>query len=389
MKIFKRLLGFLAAAAVAVSSAAGAAGEIEKDDEIYAMLEAMPVAGLAVIECGSGKMLYEKAATEQMPMGHLAKLMTLLFAAESLENGGAKIDDLITVSDNAGSKGGISVWLERGEKISFEEALKAVTVSNANDACTALAEYLSGSEESFVEQANSRCMELGLKATHFSDCCGLEENTVSNAAEIALISAELVRHELLTPFVTCWMDQVREGKAQLVNRNRLVRTYKGIRGLKECYNDGTGECAAAAAERGGMTVAVVALGCDTQDSCTQICKKMLDLSFEHFSVFRPIADEEWTAPIPVAGGVRDTVRLTADELRPIVVSKGSTAKAEIEFKKTEVLQAPVKKGTVVGTVVCRSNDEVLYSLSIRAAEDVEKMNFRCGFLKLVYNLLSF
>ena len=308
---------------------------VSAEEDISAQLEAMPARAICVYECNSGTVLFEKNSSRELCVSHLAKLMTLLIAAEELDKGSISLADTVTVSPTANAMQGAQIWLDVNEKIPLEELVTAITVGNANDACVALAEHICGSEERFTALMHKKAAALGMTSTHFADSTGLSDSTVSTAADLALLAGELSKHEALTPYLTTWLREVRSGKAQLVSQNRLLRTYKGITGMKACASQRAGECSVVTAQRRDMTVAVVVLGCDTDSNREDIAKKLLDLSFDSFSLFSPEITKKMTSPVPVKGGEKKKVRVSFGDLPPVIIKKGSSYSFDIKFTKIE------------------------------------------------------
>lgn len=360
----------------------------EQTDEA-ALFSEIDAESVCVIECQTQTILCERNADELRPMGHMAKLMTVLIAAEAIESGELSLDDEATVSSNANSKQGTQIWLDVGERITVEELLKSIIIGNANDACTALGEHLSGSEEKHVERLNKRAEALGMNATHFADCCGTDSDTVSSAADIALLSSYVVKHDDLTGYFTTWMDNVRGQAVEIVNNNRLVRGYKGILGLKACATESAGECISAAAKRGNMTICAVLLGCGPGDDKIYAARDSLDIAFENFRCFLPELDKKWLEDIPVINGQKFTVGVRSEGLNGIIVRAGTAGGIEPEVSLAEEMIAPVKKGDVLGSVKYLRDGELLLTVDICAAEDVKQMSFAFAIKRSLLNLLSF
>lgn len=354
---------------------------------IEKMLSDIPAEEIIVTECTTGKVLFEKNSQEKHPISHLTKLMTLLITAEKLESGKIYLDDKVTVSAAANSKDDPQIWLDKGEKIRLEELVKAITVGNANDASTAIAEHIAGSEESFSELMNKRAKKLGMNSTHFTDSCGTDEETFSTAYDMSILAAELSEHEEIRPYTTEWLTTVRDGKAELVSQNRLVRTYSGITGMKACSSKTAGECSVVTAEKGDMKIAVVILGCSTSEDRESAAKKLLDMSFESFQLYTPEVTDEMLEDIPVTGGEEAFVNVSFSELEPVIIPRGAGSSIEVKFEKSEQLKAPVKKGQKAGSITCFYGEEKVFSADLKTNNGVKKMNIKCGFLKLLYNLL--
>ena len=187
----------------------------------------------------------------------VTKVMTLLLVMEAVESGAMSLDEEITVSSVAASMGGSQVFLEEGERMKADELIKCTVIASANDAAVALAERVSGSVDAFVKRMNERAVELGMTNTHFDNPTGLDDTTDDNytsAMDIAIMSRELLRHELITKYSSMWQDTIRNGEFTLTNTNRLVRYYDGCNGLKTGSTDKAGYCISAAAKRGDMRI---------------------------------------------------------------------------------------------------------------------------------------
>ena len=272
MKAYRyRLSALLLAAAAAVWAAMPAAADGLREESAaetsasgQAQVSAIPAKWAVLLDAGSGQLLFEMNAHEQMPPASITKIMTMLLVMEAIEDGKISYGDMVTCSDHAAEQGGSQIWLEPGEQMTVEELLKAAAVNSANDASMALAEYVAGTEDAFVEQMNARAAELGMKDTVFQNPTGLdEEGHLSSAYDIALMSRALLSHEDIIRFTTIWMDTLRGGETALTNTNRLVRFYEGCTGLKTGTTDGAGSCLSASAERGGLHLIAVSMGSAT------------------------------------------------------------------------------------------------------------------------------
>ena len=212
-----------------------------------------PMRAELLMEAGTGQVLYESNADARVPMASITKATALLIWAEMLEGGELSLDEKVKASAAAGSAEGSVIWLEAGEEMTVAELLEAVIISSANDACIALAEHTAGSEAQFVKLMNKRARELGMKNTRYTGCVGFDaKGHYSTARDIAVVTAELMKHEVLRGWFLTWMDYLRGGETQLVNTNRLVRYYDGIVGGKTGTTDGAGCCLTVCAQRGEM-----------------------------------------------------------------------------------------------------------------------------------------
>ena len=244
----------------------------------------LPCAAAILIDEDSGTVLYEKNADDRRPIASITKVMTLLLTFEALEAGRVRLDDAVPVSEHAYHMGGSQIWLEPGEQMTLNEMLKAICISSANDAAVAVAEYIGGSETAFAEQMNARAAELGMTNTHFVNACGLDaEGHLSSARDVALMSREiLLHHSEVRDYCSVWMDTLRGGATQLVNTNKLLKSYTGITGLKTGTTGKAGVCISASAERDGLRLIAVVLGAASGKERFQAATTLLDYGFSHF-----------------------------------------------------------------------------------------------------------
>ena len=334
--------------------------------------EELPAPSAVLMEASTGKVLFEKNAHEQRACASVTKVMTLLLVMEALDAGTIQLTDIVAASDHAASMGGSDIWLEPGEEMSVDDLLKATVIMSANDAAVALAEHVSGSEDAFVEKMNERAAELGMTETVFLNCCGLDEDGhVTTAYDVALMSRALIQHEEIFRYSQTWMDELRGGKTQLVNTNKLLKSYSGITGLKTGTTSKAGSCMAATAERDGMSLVSVVLGCSTTEERFSSAAALLDYGFGGWSVVQPDAGAVELPCVPVTGGMASEVAVQADDLAAAVVEKGREQEVTCEVELQEVLTAPVSAGQEVGSVVCRLDGEVICSAPVRAAAEVQ------------------
>lgn len=358
-------------------------GQIKKAADIDPSLTITAKSAI-LMERSTGTVLFEHDADKQMPPASITKVMTLLLVFEAMDAGKFTMETEIVASEHACSMGGSQIWLEPGETFTVNELLKAAAISSANDACVALGEAVSGSEETFVELMNERAAELGMKNTVFKNCTGLDaEGHLSTARDIAIMSAELLRHPEIKNYSTVWMDSLRGGKTELTNTNRLVRFYKGCTGLKTGSTDGAGCCLSASAERDGMELISVTLGSPNTDERFAAGRKLLDYGFANFALVKMTSPEEYLAPIPVAHGTAETVQPICEEPAAFLLKKGQEAGVEQSVYLPEKLEAPVKAGDVLGRVTVTLSGGEIGGYDIVAAEDVPRMGLFEALKKLL------
>jgi len=340
-----------------------------------------------LMEAGSGQVLFEKNPHEVRPCASITKVMTLCLTFDALESGQLSLEDELSASAHAASMGGSDIWLKEGELMSVNDLIKATVIMSANDAAVVLAENVAGSEEAFVSRMNQRAQELGMADTTFKNCNGLDEDGhVTSAYDVALMSRELIAHEKITDYTLTWMDYVRNGETQLVNTNKLIRSYQGITGLKTGTTSQAGSCITATAERNGLKLIAVVLGAPSTDDRFKDAAALLDYGFGGWSVTVPEAPE--LPQVPVRGGMEETVAAQAGEMPEILMRTADSGTVEESVTWKENLSAPIKRGDVIGKITYTTGGETVAQVDIKAAGDVEAITFSSAFTYLLREFLG-
>lgn len=358
--------------------------------DVNAVTEETITAPSAVLmETSSGKILFEKNPHEQRPCASITKVMTMLLVCEAIDNGKLSLDDTITASAHAASMGGSDIWLEEGETMSADDMIKATVVASANDAAVALAEHLCGSEEVFVEKMNEKASQLGMKDTVFKNCNGLDEDGhITSAYDVAVMSRELMKHEMIFDYTSIWLDNLRDGKTQIVNTNKLLKTYNGITGLKTGTTNDAGCCMSASAKRGDMCLVAVVLGCNSGKERFSDAAALLDYGFANFSVTQLKAPEDLPKTIKVENGMQGNIGIGCDVNASIVLDKNSSSKIVSKIDLPESIEAPVVSGQKLGTVTYSLDGNAVKSFEITALQDAEKISFASVFSVLLNSIIS-
>ncbi len=336
-----------------------------------------------LMEKTTGNVLYEKEADVQRAPASVTKIMTMLLIFDALADGKIGLEDEVTVSERAASMGGSQVFLEAGEKQTVDTMLKCIAVASANDACVAMAEHISGSEEAFVKAMNERAKGLGMEHTSFVNCNGLDaEGHMTTARDIAKMSRELiVKYPKIRDYSMIWMDHIvhttRKGSSDfgLSNTNKLVRMYEYATGLKTGSTGNAKFCVSATAEKNGMEMIAVVLGAETSKERFGDAVALLNYGFGRCSLYK---DEEPPVlePLKITGGKKEWMSLRYEETFSYLDTEGKNLKKmEVSQELPSHLEAPVKEGTEVGRLVYRLDQKELGSVKILAGETVEKAGF--------------
>ena len=332
--------------------------------------------------------LYESNSDEKLSPASITKIMSLLLVMEALDRGDITLETVVTASEHACSMGGSQIWLEPNETMTVHELLKATVIASANDACVALGELISGSEEGFVALMNSRAKELGCNNTNFINCTGLDaEGHLTTAYDVAVMSSELIKHDLIKDYSTVWMDALRNGESELVNTNKLVRFYQGTTGLKTGTTSTAGYCLSATAQRDGMELVAVVMSGETSNDRFNGAKKLLDYGFAKYTFFEVEADLGETTKINVKKGVNKNVEISADGKLNLLLPKSEAKQINQKINLKSDLTAPVKKGQVVGNVDIFVGDKSVGSIKIVSNNQVKGLNLWISFKRIMSGLL--
>lgn len=337
----------------------------------------------------TGKVLMKMNENQQLYPASVTKIMTLLMVMEALGNNKIRLTDTVTTSANAASKGGSQIWLKEGETMTVDELLKAAAVYSANDACTALGEYIAGSEEGFVLMLNERAEDLGMTNTHFENCTGLDDDTTNHlttAYDIALMSRELMKHDLIKEYTTIWMDSLREGKTELVNTNKLVRFYNGATGLKTGTTSKAGCCISATATREGTSLIAVILGADNSTDRFEGAKAMLNWGFANYSTVKPEIDKSLITDVSVISGEERVLTPQIPSATTVLIPKGREKDLTQDIELTTAVEAPVESNQTLGTVTISLDGEVLGKYNLTAPHYVDKLTFPIVFKRMLATL---
>lgn len=340
-----------------------------------------------LMDVATGTILFEQNSHEALAPASVTKVMTMLLIMEAIDSGKIGWSDSVTTSEAAAAKGGSQVFLKVGETMSVEDMVKSIAVSSANDCACAMAEHLCGSEAAFVDAMNARAKELGMADTTFVNCTGLDDaedaaNHRTSAHDIALMSRELLKnHPDIARFTTIWMDSIRNGEFGLSNTNKMVRFYNGCTGLKTGFTRGAGYCLSASAEREGLQLIAVVMGCETSQKRFAACKSMLDYGFANFALVEPELPED--AAVPVKLGVADSVKAVPASDGNMLIDKGQKSLVTTEVTLDEEVTAPVSQGQRLGTMTVKAGEQILAEIPMVAETGVEKLTWGQMFGRLM------
>ncbi len=330
-----------------------------------------------LMDVQTGKVLYSFNEDKQLYPASVTKIMPMLLFMEAIDSGRISLEDMVTASPDAASKGGSQIWLKEGEQMTVDELLRATAIASANDACTALGEHIAGSEDAFVKMMNDRAKELGMKNTNFVNCSGLDDDTtehLTTAYDIALMSSALLKHEKIKDYTTVWMDSLRGGETQLVNTNRLVRFYKGTTGLKTGTTSKAGHCLSASAERDNLHLVAVVMGAKNSTDRFEGAKAMLNWGFANYENITPQIDLSALENVRVLKGVDSFVEPQISEVKSLTLKTGEKQSLETKITLCEDVEAPVEENQVLGKAEIKLGDETVAEYNLTAKNAVGRIN---------------
>lgn len=366
------------------------ANQESKKEEMDAGTLNLESASAILIEQTTGQVLYEHNCHESLRPASVTKVMSILLIMEALDNGKLSLNDSIPCSENAASMGGSQIWLDPRETLTVDEMLKAICVASANDCVVAMAEYIAGSEESFVQMMNDKAKELGMNDTTFKNCHGLDEDGhVTSSYDISLMSRELLNnHPQITQYTTIWTDSLRDGKSGLSNTNKLIRTYKGATGLKTGSTGLALYNLSASATRDDLSLIAVIMKAPSTKVRFAEAQKLLDYGFHTFSFKQFGKKEETVKTIAVNKGVRTTVDAILADNAGTLIEKGKDKNVEQNLSLEDTISAPITAGQKLGEVSFLLDGKTLSTIDIVAKNDVEKLNLFTMSKKVIYSWID-
>lgn len=345
-----------------------------------------------LMDVASGQILYEKNAHDKLPPASVTKVMTMLLICEALDSGKITLDDNVQISENAASMGGSQIFLEPGEVQKVDTLLKGIAVASANDGCVAMAEYIGGSVESFVEMMNAKAKELNMKDTHFVNTNGLPvDNHYTSAHDIALMSRELLKHDVINKYLTTWMDKVVVGKKQatvgLANTNKLIKHYQGATGVKTGFTQQAKFCLSASAKRGDTHLVAVTLGAETSPERFKDATSLLNFGFANYESVKLCSKDDNIATLTVDKAEDQKINLVAKEDLSVLIKKGGKRDFTRKIKVNQNPIIPIKKGTNLGYVEIYQGKTLVGKVDLVNTKDIQKASYLKMLQRVIYEML--
>jgi len=346
-----------------------------------------------LLDAGSGTFLYEQNSHEELPPASVTKIMTMLLAMEAIDRGQISMDDMVTISERAAGMGGSQMYMETGEQQTVETLLKGMAIASANDACVAMAEYIGGTEEIFVEMMNKRAEELGMDNTNFVNTNGLPvANHYSCAYDIGLMSKELLKYDEPKEWFSIWMTDVnvglpgKETTLGLTNTNKLIKQYTGANGIKTGFTQEAMYCLSGSATRDDLTLIAVVLGCETSPGRFSETSRLMDYGFATYDSVILAEKGSSYGTVVVDKGTPYEIEAVAPEEISILVKKGEKDLITSETVLRDKVKAPVEAGAQIGELVIYKDGQEIERKPLTAAASAGKSGMMDLYIRMIKTL---
>lgn len=333
-----------------------------------------------LMDVNTGEIIYNLNEHDRLSPASITKIMTLLLGAEAVESGRISLDDKVIITEHASRMGGSQVYLEPGETQLVEDLFRAIAIRSANDASVALAEFISGSEEAFVNLMNQRAQKLGMENTFFSNASGLpDSNHYTSSYDVALMSRELLKHSMVSEWLTTYIYDMKVGKNKsstqtMVNTNRLIKEYEGTTGIKTGSTNEAGFCLSASAMRGNLELIAVVMGSNSSQIRFSETKRMLDFGFANYESINIGKKGDLMATLPVEKGKVTEVDIVLSRDSYVLLPKGEKGNISQDVILPDVIKEPMAAGEVIGELVIVLDGKEVDKIKLIIKSDIEKAN---------------
>lgn len=380
-RLFKRVLVAMISLSILITSTFTIQGD-EKAE--------MKCKSYVLMEASSKTVIKAENENEKLSPASITKIMTLILIFDAIHSGKIKLEDMVTTSAHAKSMGGSQVFLEEGEQQNVETLIKCIIIASGNDASVAMAEHISGSEEEFVKEMNKRAKNLGMKHTHFEDCCGLtdSDNHYTSAMDVAIMSRELiVKYPEIFKYSTIWMESFThktnkgESEFMLTNTNKLLKTNRYVKGLKTGSTSKAKYCVSTVAEKDGVELIAVVMAAPDYKARFVQSNSLINYGFSNCKVYKD--NKKYQNKVNICGGEKDKVKVQNDTFSYVDTKGGKIDGIESKVALKDNINAPVRKGDIVGKIEYIMDKKKIGEVKIMAEETVDKADYGFTFLKLV------
>lgn len=341
-----------------------------------------------LMEAKSGSIIKSNNENEKLSPASITKIMTLILIFDYIHSGKIKLGDMVTTSAKAKSMGGSQVFLEEGEQQNVETLIKCIIIASGNDASVAMAEHIAGSEEEFVKQMNTRAKKLGMNNTNFIDCCGLTDSDdhYTTAKDVATMSRELItKYPEIFKYSTIWMEMFThktakgESKFMLTNTNKLLKVNKYVKGLKTGSTSKAKYCVSTVAEKDNVELIAVVMAAADYKERFNISQKLINYGFANCKVYTD--NKKYNGNIKISNGKKESLKIKKNDFSYVDTKNNDLSKIKRKISIRKDLQAPVRKGEIVGKASYYLKGKNIGEVNIVSEESVNKINYGFSLIK--------
>ena len=340
-----------------------------------------------LLDAQTNKVIVEYEADERNPPASLTKIMTTYLVEQMIQRGVVERSQQVPVSIKAWKAEGSKMFIREGTEVDLMDLLRGVVIQSGNDASIALAEFVAGDEATFAQMMNEQAEKLGMLNSNFVNSTGLpDEGHYSSARDMALLTKDMIKrfpeHYQLYSERSFKFNNIEQP-----NRNRLLRYDRSVDGVKTGYTKAAGYCLVASAERNGMRLISVVMGTENDDSRVRESQKLLTYGFRNFETSTIYKESEIVKSAPLFYGMEEVISLGVSENVSVTIPRGSYEKLEAQIKVPKIIEAPLRKGDVLGELLLMMDEEAIYKTSVISLENYEQAGFFSRFsdyLELIF-----
>ena len=348
--------------------------------ELYAQSFVAPAPKLdlkayILIEPQTGTVIAEYNSDLHVEPASMTKIMTGYVVADQIGNDLINLNDSVLISEKAWRMGGSKMFIEAGKRISVEDLLKGVIIQSGNDASVALAEYSGGTEEGFVDLMNAYAQSLGMNNTTFVNSTGLPaEGHYSSAKDLAYLTSNFINK--FPEIYSLYKEKSFEfNSIKQLNRNKLLWRDDSSDGVKTGHTESAGYCLVGSAKRGGMRLITVVAGSSSDKKRFDDTQRLLEYGFRFFSTQEVLKKDQVYKTVKVWGGQKSEAGLGVTANQILTLPRVDFKDLQINYIYKNNIQAPIKKGDVIGSIEIISNDSPVLVTDLVALDEVEAKGF--------------
>ena len=328
-----------------------------------------------LIEASTNTVIAEFNSDNQIAPASMTKVMSGYVIADQIANGSISLDDKVLISEKAWKTGGSKMFIEAGKRVSVKDLLSGIIIQSGNDATIAMAEYVAGSEEGFVDFMNAYASEMGLTNSLFQNSTGFSDpNHFTSAKDLAKLTQALINN-FPDHYATYKEKEFTFSGIRQLNRNKLLWRDDSVDGVKTGHTDSAGFCLISSAQRNDMRLIAVVAGSESENERLTASQRLLEYGFRFYATQKLVSQEIKVTTAKVWGGKTNEVALGSSKDIYLTLPRSEFKNIKANYQFNNNLQAPIEIGQMIGSIEFTSNDRVVLSAPLVAIETVEAKGF--------------